>query len=902
MNRMLCIFLFMLFHWHISGQADLLLNIPEHALSWHDPVSNIDSLKKLFPSSTGVEKVDFLCEIAYAMHRLQPRNTASRKYIDEALKLSESLDYQNGMLKANFLLANYYWFTKRDAAAALEFFKKAESLFDHETHWIMKYRVWQNICRIYGSRNEREAVAFYYQKMFDHLHEPDAWPARFSVHIGLMRNASLAGDFVKQRKHIEKAIELFRQHNQDGIFTALRLLNEVEELSIHLANYGEYRRAVELMNEVLNSIPDHEKADAYSQFYKAKIYGRIARIYRHWGKYDTALVYFSKAFDGFTKFYNEQHSAMIAPGVYPSKRLWSINYANQFEEQAIVLIKKGNLSQAEDDLRRSISIRTEYNDPLGVGMCYDRMGEIYSIRGSFQEALQWFDSALIIKKDFLTEELKKTHGASALKLLFGNESLAATYLKTGRLYQSWNSPVLAREYFNRSHAMSVEAGSHKAEAEALTALGDLFLSFNDTDSALTYYQQAKNIYEKMENKPGLAAIYESLGDMFKSKGRFDAAFENYDFSLQIYTGLEMPAHLAPLMIKQGDNLMLLPEHGKAIESYKTALEIAAGYDLRKTMMNAHNRLSDVFSLNGDIEKAFVHFKSYVGLRDEMFNLEARRHIAEMETRFEAEQNRNMIRLLQAEKELSEDKEARNRLIIVLLAGFILLLLLWVLLYVRHTRLKNSNEMMRIQQKLFRSQMNPHFIFNSLGSIQSSIMNDQPIEAVKYLSRFSKLMRKILESSHAENVQLAKELATIENYLELQRIRFPEKFEYSITVDDQLNIENIYIPPMLAQPFIENAIEHGIRQMKSKGHIGVGFRKENKRLIMEIEDNGIGREKALQLLKRQNVEHKSLATDIIRERIAVLNRNQKRKIAFEIIDLKDEQGEARGTRVVFGVPV
>jgi sensor histidine kinase YesM len=190
----------------------------------------------------------------------------------------------------------------------------------------------------------------------------------------------------------------------------------------------------------------------------------------------------------------------------------------------------------------------------------------------------------------------------------------------------------------------------------------------------------------------------------------------------------------------------------------------------------------------------------------------------------------------------------------------------------------------------------------LGSIQNSIINEEPDKAVKYLSRFSKLMRNILDSSHEETISMAEERSTIENYLELQKVRFPRKFDYSIEVDEEIDMENTFIPPMLAQPFIENAIEHGIKLKETKGNIRVRFKLNGKTMLYELEDDGIGRKKAQEILQKQNKDHKSLATSITQERIIVLNRKLKHKIKLEIIDLKDEQGEAAGTRVIFEIPV
>jgi sensor histidine kinase YesM len=154
----------------------------------------------------------------------------------------------------------------------------------------------------------------------------------------------------------------------------------------------------------------------------------------------------------------------------------------------------------------------------------------------------------------------------------------------------------------------------------------------------------------------------------------------------------------------------------------------------------------------------------------------------------------------------------------------------------------------------------------------------------------------------EFVLLEDEITTIENYLALQKFRFPDKFDYTIEVDESIDVASYSLPPMLAQPFIENAIEHGMKHKNGKGHISVRFEKQNTGMNMIIEDNGIGREKAGDICRRVNKGHKSMATTITCERIKLLNKKCKNKIAMEIIDLKDETTEAKGTRVVFEVAV
>ncbi|MCX6235461.1 MAG: histidine kinase, partial [Bacteroidetes bacterium] len=180
--------------------------------------------------------------------------------------------------------------------------------------------------------------------------------------------------------------------------------------------------------------------------------------------------------------------------------------------------------------------------------------------------------------------------------------------------------------------------------------------------------------------------------------------------------------------------------------------------------------------------------------------------------------------------------------------------------------------------------------------------EKPDKASIYLSKFARLVRNILDNSTEEFVALEKEINTIENYLELQKVRYAGKFDYRIEIADEIDPETMMIPPMLAQPFIENAIEHGIKHRETLGHIGIRFTLKNHTLVFEVEDDGVGRQKAREIEIKLEPDHRSMATSLTRERLANLNRKLHKKIMLEIFDLKDTVGEACGTRVRFGIPI
>jgi LytS/YehU family sensor histidine kinase len=302
-----------------------------------------------------------------------------------------------------------------------------------------------------------------------------------------------------------------------------------------------------------------------------------------------------------------------------------------------------------------------------------------------------------------------------------------------------------------------------------------------------------------------------------------------------------------------------------------------------------------------IDLAFQYLLEYSSSKDTLLDLTRKKELVDIQTRYETVAKEKQIESLTRENLLKELKLRQNKWFIFGLAGLVILVLLMALILVRQNKLKHSQQTLLLQQKLLRTQMNPHFLFNSLTSIQNFIIKEKPGLASDYLSRFSRLVRQILDNSMQDSVPLEQELEAIENYLSLQKVRYRELFDYQIDVDEAIDPETTQVPPMLAQPFIENSIEHGFKNKGSKGNLSIRFISRDSVLRLEIEDDGIGREKAMEILKQSGKHHQSLATNITRERLSALNRKSRNKISLNIVDLTDNAGNPAGTRVTVDIP-
>ncbi|MES2628422.1 MAG: two-component regulator propeller domain-containing protein [Bacteroidota bacterium] len=237
---------------------------------------------------------------------------------------------------------------------------------------------------------------------------------------------------------------------------------------------------------------------------------------------------------------------------------------------------------------------------------------------------------------------------------------------------------------------------------------------------------------------------------------------------------------------------------------------------------------------------------------------------------------------------------------------IVIVVVFLIFNSRFSRLEEKNllrqQALEEEQKALRAQMNPHFIFNALNSIQYFILNKDILKANLYLSKFAALIRRILENSKNAFISIYDEMETIRLYIEIEAQRFDSSFEFEISIDSDVDKYNIEIPPMIIQPYVENAIWHGLLHRASKGKLTIHLYKAQNKVICEIRDNGIGRQRSQEIAKSHSLKkHKSVGMDITRNRLDNISQMQRSHYSVVIEDLFDENGEAAGTSVELTFP-
>lgn len=447
-------------------------------------------------------------------------------------------------------------------------------------------------------------------------------------------------------------------------------------------------------------------------------------------------------------------------------------------------------------------------------------------------------------------------------------------------------------------------------------LADVFAAEGNFSQANIRFNNSLNLAGK-ENVSRALVEEEKVADFYNKSNRFDDEIKLRKESLRKATlenGIKKENNLETDSItsqkinyKIGNAYILKEDYKGAIPFLEKSIKDADEKEDIVVEKDATRKISEVFANLGEYDKALKSYQEYVDLVDESY-VRKEQEIQQVQ-RFSKKisDNQNRISSLEKDKELAENKislayidsklsEESNRrqrqIIYSLIGGFLLMVLLVYFMYRNSKQQKLANNLLAL--KSMRSQMNPHFIFNALNSVNSFIAVNDERNANRYLSEFSVLMRAVLENSDEDFISLTKEIELLELYVKLEHNRFKDKFDYEIKVDNTIDLEQFSIPPMLLQPYIENAIWHGLRYRKEKGNLEISIQqKNNESLLISIIDDGIGRKKSQELKTQHQLKQKSKGMSTIKNRITILNDMYKDRISVHVSDVL-ENGE--GTKV------
>jgi tetratricopeptide (TPR) repeat protein len=477
---------------------------------------------------------------------------------------------------------------------------------------------------------------------------------------------------------------------------------------------------------------------------------------------------------------------------------------------------------------------------------------------------------------------------------------------------------------------------------SLNGIGNIYLTLGQYDLAIEQFKKSMKLEEALGNKLGLAINNQNIGECYEKLGRLDDALNSFRTSLAYNEEIDSDKgrvicnnSIAQVYIKKGDSkqaveilepilvqaealedkdiisliqinlgwaLMNLKRYGEAENHLNKGLEMAKIFNIPSNISTGNDFLSELYSLKGDYKKALEYFKNARHFEDEIASDRNIRYVNDMITRYDSEKKSAQLEMMSKENEIVKLKLRKNNATL-LISGIILALLagIFYVLY-RQYQLKNEKKLLTLEQSMLRSQMNPHFLFNSLNSIKLYIINNEKKNAVHYLNKFSKLVRKILEASSLKEIPLEEELETVELYMNIENIRFSNEINFKVIIDKDIDVHAIKIPSLILQPFLENALWHGLSSKEGEKNIELEVSRGIDGFInISITDNGVGREASEKIKESKVLKRKSIGIDITKERLANFSRDYLNSFNVQILDLYDEDHRPMGTKVILHIP-
>lgn len=555
---------------------------------------------------------------------------------------------------------------------------------------------------------------------------------------------------------------------------------------------------------------------------------------------------------------------------------------NSLNALAWLARQRQDLESAKGYVQRAIITAGEVSDTLPLADATNNLGNIYKEMALFSQAIDAYFRAL---------GLWEMKGDSA--------GMSVAYGSIGLAYYFQKDYDKALE-FSRKHLDLSEKRKDLWEVSKIcNTIAQIHNSRGMPDSALVYQRRSLNLNRQMNYPSGEASSCHNIASTLLHLSQADSALWYMNRAMDIASENSLPVP-PDYYITLGNIWQSRGNYNQAFSASLTAYKLGKEKDLPLIVSDASLLLSDIYRKTGREDLAYRYLREHMQLKDSISNDQFLKQVTRMEIQYDFDKKQKEAEYIQMqEKLISDQKIKQQRTYLKGLAILLVLVALMSLLYLRHTRLKAKYSQIDLEQRLLRAQMNPHFIFNSLCAIQNLIMSDKPQKANAFLTKIAGLMRNILENSREEYIPLQKEIETLRYYMDVQQLRFEKGFEYNITVDQSIDPENVSVPPMLAQPCVENSIEHGLMPGRENGRISVSYSLRGGLIMLEVSDNGIGRKRAAEVnpvMKKQ-----SISTKLTEKRLEHFRKILKEKeISYEISDLFEGE-QAAGTKVVMMLP-
>lgn len=548
------------------------------------------------------------------------------------------------------------------------------------------------------------------------------------------------------------------------------------------------------------------------------------------------------------------------------------------------------ISKAADDLKESL----DSNNELKIAKNYETLAKGFSDKQDFAKAEEYLKKALASYTK-LNLNSDKTRVARSLAKVQESQNKVNAAIKSYEMagaasndkdaelinkndanrLRNVDNPAVQMEY-SKSNVRLLEKEDKKEEvAEAYKQQAEASLVQRKSEDAILNFTKAINYSkdkpeEVVKLKNEIAKVYAADNQFDKAitinQKLLDDAVKQNDFDTQI----KQLQSLSTIYFKKEE-----PEN--AVASLKKAYSLASHYGKTDEVKSSLKQLLEYYKSNGKQKESMALYEDFFKNFDQLIKKDST--LIDEKT-FQVTEDR--IKQLEKEKQLKDELISKKNTFNYFLIGISALLLLLVGFIVKALySIKTKNKEIALQS--LRREMNPHFIFNSLNSVNQFISQNKELEANKYLSSYSHLMRNMMENSNKDFISLSNETEQLKKYLDLEHLRFQDKFDYQILIDDDLDTEVVLVPNMLIQPHLENAIWHGLRYRETKGLLLLKFELNRGKISVIVDDNGIGLTQSAELKTRNQKIHQSRGVTNTKERINLLNELYKTNISFSIAE-------------------
>jgi len=551
---------------------------------------------------------------------------------------------------------------------------------------------------------------------------------------------------------------------------------------------------------------------------------------------------------------------------------------------------QNNFDESLSCFYKSISFLDKAGDWEGEGKAWSWMGIIYATLGNYDSSFYYCYKSLLIRQK-----------------MSDHVCVAASLANMGQLYKVAGAYEIALDYYRQGfqHANTYGVDRYFANWNYLEPVGLIYRLMNSPDSSYYYLRRAL----QLDSTSQMTRI--SFAETLLMKNQYDSALKIFLEPLEHFRKENDQWDLMRVLLDAAKTYEKKNENKTALQYALENFSIAKKAGAKQYMLESYLLLSRLYNHLQMNDSAYFFLQQFTLLKESILNNQFLFKLSNYKKEAAFKKQIEQLAVLDKENKIKEDKLKQEALLKWILIGCLLIVTLSGFIIYKNLALKRKNEKLEnrhkqaelqqhvteLEMQALRAQMNPHFIFNCLSSINRFILKNETEAASNYLTKFSRLIRMVLNNSKRPFISLEDELEMLSLYLDMEKLRFKDSFDYSITFTNSIDDGNVFVPPLLLQPFVENAIWHGLMHKEGHGHLEIELSIDKKILTCAITDNGVGRNKATELKSKSAEKQKSMGLQITTERLALLNKDHDEPTFFNIEDITDNKGKPAGTRVV-----